>query len=63
VAELVRRQITVVQLAVDAAVLGDRKLALQALALDPMVDDPRVAQALLDDYLAANKTYLPQFGG
>jgi alpha-galactosidase len=61
VAELVRRQIAVVNLAVDAAVLGDRTLALQALALDPMVDDPGVARALLDDFLAANRIYVPQF--
>ncbi len=61
VAELVRRQITVVNLAVDAAVLGDRTLALQALTLDPMVDDPEVARALLDDFLAANRAYVPQF--
>ena len=61
VAELIRRQIAVVHLAVDAAVLGDRALALQALALDPMVDDPGVARALLEDFLAENREYVPQF--
>jgi alpha-galactosidase len=61
VAELCRRQITITELAVDAAVKGDRKLALQALALDPMVDDLDVARRLLDDYLETFKDYLPQF--
>lgn len=61
IAELCRRQIAVAELSVAAAVKGDRALALQALALDPMIDDPRVAQRLLDDYLRAQRKYLPQF--
>lgn len=61
VAELVRRQITLVNLSVDAAVTGDRQKALQALALDPMVDDLDTAKALLHDYLEANRDYLPQY--
>ncbi len=61
IAFLCRRQILVAELAVDAAVTGDRQLALQALALDPMIDDLQVARDLLDDYLTAFKSYLPQF--
>jgi alpha-galactosidase len=60
-AELCRRQIAVAEMAVAAGVTGDRGLALQALALDPMAGDPRTARALLDDYLAAEKAYVPQF--
>lgn len=63
VAELCRRQIAVAELAVEAAVKGDRNIALQALALDPMIDDPEIARKLLDDYLEAEKEYLPQFHG
>ncbi|MCG3196972.1 MAG: hypothetical protein HUU16_06240 [Candidatus Omnitrophica bacterium] len=63
IAELCRRQILLADLVVDASVRGDRNLALQALALDPMIDDPRVARALLDEYLEAFREYLPQFGG
>jgi alpha-galactosidase len=63
IAELCRRQIAVAELAVDAAVLGDRDLAVRALLLDQMVDDPEVAPALLDDYLQAERRYLPQFFG
>jgi alpha-galactosidase len=62
IAELCRRQITLAELVVDAAVKGDRNLALQALALDPMIDDPQVARNLLHDYLDTFRDYLPQFG-
>jgi alpha-galactosidase len=63
VAELCRRQITLAELVVEAAVKGDRDIALQALALDPMVDDPKIAKDILNDYLEAEKEYLPQFFG
>lgn len=61
VAELCRRQALLAQLSVEAAVEGDEGKALQALALDPMVDDPRVARQLLMDYLEEFREYLPQF--
>lgn len=61
IAELLRREITVVRLSVDAAVNGDRKAALQALLLDPVVTDMDVAQKILDDYLTTYREYLPQF--
>ena len=53
IAALCRRQITINELSARAAVEGDRHLALQALALDPMIDDPEIAEKLLDDYLEA----------
>ena len=43
---------------VDAALMGDRALALEALVNDPLVRDPSVAPALLDEMLAANAAYL-----
>jgi alpha-galactosidase/6-phospho-beta-glucosidase family protein len=61
IAELLRREITVSQLCVDAAVHGDRKTALQALLLDPVIDDFEQANALLDEYLLEYKEYLPSF--
>jgi alpha-galactosidase len=61
IAELCRREITVVRLCVDAAVHGDRKTALQCLLLDPVITDLEVAQRVLDDYLETYRTYLPQF--
>jgi len=61
IAELLRRETTVAQLSVDAAVLGDRQLALQALLLDPVISDMDAARQILDDYLLTYREYLPQF--
>jgi alpha-galactosidase len=61
IAELLRREYMVGKLSVDAAVLGDRQLALQALLLDPVITDMDAARAILDDYLLTYKEYLPQF--
>jgi alpha-galactosidase len=62
VAELCRREIAVAGLAVDAAATGDRQTALQALLLDPCINDIDTARAILDAYLAEYAAYLPQFG-
>jgi alpha-galactosidase len=61
IAELCRREIAAVQLGVDAAVHGDRKLALQCLLLSPCITDLEVAEQILDDYLETYRKYLPQF--
>ncbi len=61
IAELLRREITVGQLCVDAAVKGDRQLALQSLLLDPVITDIDIAGQILDDYLTTYREYLPQF--
>jgi alpha-galactosidase len=61
IAELLRRETTVSQLCVDAAVEGDRNKALQCLLLDPVVNDIELAKRILDDYLSSYQEYLPQF--
>ena len=61
VAEILRREVTVAQLCVDAAVEGSREKALQCLLLDPVVNDFELAKQILDDYLTSYKEYLPQF--
>lgn len=61
IAELCRREITVAQLCVDAAVEGSREKALQCLLLDPVITDIDTARKILDDYLTSYKEYLPQF--
>ncbi len=61
IAELCRREITVVRLCVDAAIHGDRQAALQCLLLDPVITDLDVAWRILDDYLATYREHLPQF--
>jgi alpha-galactosidase/6-phospho-beta-glucosidase family protein len=63
VAELCRREAERVELAVEAAVTGSRQVALQALAIDPTVDDLDMARAVLDDILETHRAYLPQFHG
>ncbi len=47
------------QLAVEAAVHGDKKLALQALLAHPLVREYEIAKPLLDEMLEANKKFLP----
>jgi len=61
VVEILRREVTVAQLCVDASVEGSREKALQCLLLDPVVNDFELATQILDDYLTSYKEYLPQF--
>lgn len=61
IAELCRREAALVELVVEAGVTGDRELALQALLLDPMINDTERARVILADYLDAFAEYLPQF--
>ena len=56
-----QRDIDQMRLIVEAGVHGDRRLALQAMLLDPVVDSVRVAEQVLDGMLEAQKKYLPQF--
>ncbi len=61
IAELCRRELARSEVVIEAAMTGDRRLALQALLLDPMVNDIDQARAILDDFLITFKEYLPQF--
>ena len=65
IAGLMRKQIAVQELSVDAAVTGDRRTALQALALDPVVDNVSVAESVLDRILDAHRDLVHSgfFGG
>jgi alpha-galactosidase len=58
VAELCRRQVTIAELGVAGLLGQDRSLLLQALALDPMVDDPRLPGVLLDECFREFGRYL-----
>ncbi|WP_372630470.1 6-phospho-beta-glucosidase [Cohnella sp.] len=49
------------ELTVEAAVHGDRKKALQALALHPLVGTAELARSMLRDILEQHEAYLPQF--
>jgi len=64
VAAMLRLHITAQELTVQAALSGDRKLALQAFLADPQVAmalTPEEAGKLLDELLKAHAPHLPQF--
>lgn len=60
-AGLCNLQVYVAELAVEAAVTGDRTIALQALLIDPVINDVDVAEQILNEYLSVHAKYLPQF--
>lgn len=45
----------------DAAVSGDKKKALLAMMINPLVMSQKTAEVVLDELLEAHKEYLPQF--
>ncbi len=49
------------RLTIEAAVTGDRSVALQAMASHPLVPSVRVAKVLLHEMLEKNRPYLPAF--
>lgn len=49
------------ELAVEAALTGDRRKVVQALTVSPEVHDKDCVEALADKLIAAQKQYLPQF--
>jgi alpha-galactosidase len=62
IAAMMRQQISIHGLSVEAAVKGDRKLALQALLTDPVVDSCSVAEKVLNELLEAHREYVsPNF--
>jgi alpha-galactosidase len=62
IAAMCHTQIAVIDRLVEAAVHGDRKAALQALLLDPVVNGISQAEIILNELLEVHKEYLPQFG-
>ena len=61
IAEMCRRELAYSSLVVDACYHGDKELALQAMLLDPMVNDIDRARAILNDFYVEFAEYLPQF--
>jgi alpha-galactosidase len=61
ITELLRQQLTHIDLTVEAALTGDRKLALQALLMHPSIPTLEVAENILDDLIKYESKYLPQF--
>ncbi len=62
-AELLRRHVAVQELTVEAGLTGNRALAHQAFALDPLAGrgDLRDTEAMVDELLAGTARWLPQF--
>lgn len=58
---VVNRHVVNQEMTVEAALTGDRNLALQALLNDPLVRDFGSAGKMLDEMMKANEKYLPQF--
>jgi alpha-galactosidase len=54
-------QILVQELAVEAAVLGDRDFALQAILSDPVVHDLEAGKRAFNDLIESHSDLLPQF--
>jgi alpha-galactosidase len=61
IAALAELQVRIMDLAVEAAVTGDRQTALEALIIDPLVPDPQTAEKILDEMLVLQAELLPQF--
>lgn len=61
IAAMCRAQLAVIDRVVEAGVHGDRKAALAALLLDPVIQSAKQAEAILEEMLAVHKPYLPQF--
>lgn len=49
------------ELAVEAALTGDRKMVIQAMMVSPLLHNKDAAEALTDELLEAHRAYLPQF--
>jgi alpha-galactosidase len=61
VASVVRRHVHNQEMTVEAALTGNRDLALQILANDPMLCELASVETMLEEMLEANRRYLPQF--
>jgi len=49
------------ELTVEAAVTGDYDTALLALSINPLMPSTTLAEQILNEYLAVNERYLPQY--
>jgi len=61
IATLCNTQLTIQELAVEAAATGSYEKALQALLIDPVVQNVGAAKKALDELLKVHAPYLPQF--
>lgn len=60
-AAIINQRLACVELTVDAALEGDRRLMVEAMLADGAVRDRGIAEKLTDELLKAHKGLLPQF--
>jgi alpha-galactosidase/6-phospho-beta-glucosidase family protein len=58
---LLERHIRIQEMAVEAALAGDRALALEAFRLDPLIPNADAGRRMFDELFAAHAALLPQF--
>ncbi|MFZ5815096.1 MAG: 6-phospho-beta-glucosidase [Bacillota bacterium] len=61
--ELIRRIKAAERLNVQAALSGDRKLAVEAAAINPLVPSRAQAERIVEELLHVHREFLPQFHG
>ncbi|MEK7396928.1 MAG: hypothetical protein AAB116_08330 [Candidatus Poribacteria bacterium] len=61
IATMISQRLYQQNLIVEAAINGDRQLAIQAMLLDPLVPSLETAEAMLDELLEAHEDHLPRF--
>lgn len=49
------------RMVVEAAITGDRDLAVAALEMNPLCPSDALANVVVDELMEAHKAYLPQF--
>lgn len=47
----------------EAGLIGDKKMAIQALSMDPLVPSPEIAEKIANDVFEEFQKFLPQFNG
>jgi alpha-galactosidase len=62
IAAILSNRVRQQQLTIEAALRGDRELALQALLADPLTPSVEAAEGMLAAALDEYAPYLPQFG-
>ncbi len=62
IANVLRSRIYQQEITVEAALTGNKQLALQALLADPLIKNIEEAEGMLDEGLSLHAEYLPQFG-
>ena len=60
VVDVVNNMGAIHQLTVDSALTGDRKLAMKALMIDPLMKDFKNAGKLLEEMLNKQRRFLPR---